>query len=164
MHLKPFKSKAAGLHHCTYLPGTALGLHRHGPRKLQSLPRHPGEAVGLLQAGASSQSCALRRWRATGGSEGHPLLAVGRPSASRDLASHTEVRLLLRSCYKTSHHPHLQHHSCHRIFYQKCKFQSQNGQHSPYACIKDFCWASSAAPLPLTNTDCKRPGQEPASK
>lgn len=164
MHLKSFKSKATGLHHCTYPPGTALGLHRHGPRKPQSLPRHPEGAVGLLQTGASSQGYVLGRWQATGGSEGHLLLAVGRPSASRDLACHTEVKVLLTSCYKTKHHPHLQHHSCHSIFYQKCKFQSQNGQHTPCACIKDFCRAPSAAPLPLTNTNCKCPGQAPASK
>lgn len=55
--LKTFKSKAAGLHHCTYLPSTAktstasglLRLHHHGPRKPQSIPRHPGEAAGCCR-------------------------------------------------------------------------------------------------------------------
>lgn len=54
---KPFKSKAAGLHHCIYLPSTAktsaalglLRLHHHGPRKPPSFPRHPGEAAGCCR-------------------------------------------------------------------------------------------------------------------
>lgn len=56
--LKPFKSKATGLYHCTHLPSTAkmstaLGLlqwHGHGPWKPQSILRHPGGATGCCRA------------------------------------------------------------------------------------------------------------------